>query len=465
MMRSGPAARMQTRRRRHSEPGASCSPSCVMAPMGRSAAPRRCSRRQASSGTRGGRYRRNPCEVRHRRRRDGRVTSLGDAITLRTVEHASLQTAWEAFGEQLGRALPRAAAIAVACPIMGEILKLTNNPWIIRPAHDWRPARRRPDHSDQRFRRHRLMRWCTSDPEHLRHLCGPDVPLPETGRHHHRRAGTGLGVAHVLRRDGRNHVIECEGGHIDFAPLDDIEDVILARLRQRYRRVSAERIVSGPGSRTSMRRWRRSRAASVQTMDDKALWTAALSGEDSLAAAALDRFCMVLGSVAGDIALAHGANAVVIAGGLGLRIADLLPRSGFASRFTAKGRFEPMMAAIPGQSDYPSPAWSIRRRRRLCRGTQPMNDVESIMRLAPVIPVLVIDDVAYARPIAEALVAGGLCALEVTLRTPVALDAIREMAKVEGAIVGAGTVLNEHDLEASLEAGARFIVSPGLTEP
>ena len=92
-------------------------------------------------------------------------------------------------------------------------------------------------------------------------------------------------------------------------------------------------------------------------------------------------------------------------------------------------------------------------------------DVEAVMTLAPVIPVLVIEDAAAARPIAEALVAGGLYALEVTLRTPAALDVIREMAKVEGAVVGAGTVLNERDLDASLEAGARFIVSPGLTEP
>jgi 2-dehydro-3-deoxyphosphogluconate aldolase/(4S)-4-hydroxy-2-oxoglutarate aldolase len=93
-----------------------------------------------------------------------------------------------------------------------------------------------------------------------------------------------------------------------------------------------------------------------------------------------------------------------------------------------------------------------------------MNDVDSLMRLAPVIPVLVIDDIEYARPIAEALVTGGLCALEVTLRTPVALDVIREMTKVEGAVVGAGTVLDKRDLEASLRAGARFIVSPGLTD-
>lgn len=92
-------------------------------------------------------------------------------------------------------------------------------------------------------------------------------------------------------------------------------------------------------------------------------------------------------------------------------------------------------------------------------------NVEQVMRLAPVIPVLVIDDVAHAVPIAEALVAGGLPALEVTLRTPAALDVIRAMATVAGAVVGAGTVLNPRDLDAALAAGARFIVSPGLTEP
>ncbi|HEY6916362.1 MAG TPA: bifunctional 4-hydroxy-2-oxoglutarate aldolase/2-dehydro-3-deoxy-phosphogluconate aldolase [Allosphingosinicella sp.] len=94
-----------------------------------------------------------------------------------------------------------------------------------------------------------------------------------------------------------------------------------------------------------------------------------------------------------------------------------------------------------------------------------MSAIDTIMRTSPVIPVLVIDDAAYARPIAEALVKGGLKVLEVTLRTGAALDVIREMKKVEGAIVGAGTVLNEQDLRASIDAGAEFIVSPGLTEP
>lgn len=92
-------------------------------------------------------------------------------------------------------------------------------------------------------------------------------------------------------------------------------------------------------------------------------------------------------------------------------------------------------------------------------------NIETIMRVAPVIPVLVIEDAACARPIAEALVAGGLPVLEVTLRTPAALDVIREMARVPGAVVGAGTVLNERDLDAAIGAGTQFIVSPGLTEP
>lgn len=94
-----------------------------------------------------------------------------------------------------------------------------------------------------------------------------------------------------------------------------------------------------------------------------------------------------------------------------------------------------------------------------------MTTIDAMMRLAPVIPVIVIDEEAHAVPLAEALVAGGLRVLEVTLRTPAALPAIRAMKQVEGAIVGAGTVTNPRELDAALEAGSEFIVSPGLTEP
>lgn len=93
-----------------------------------------------------------------------------------------------------------------------------------------------------------------------------------------------------------------------------------------------------------------------------------------------------------------------------------------------------------------------------------MEAIERIMQAAPVIPVLVVDDASQARPLAEALVKGGLRVLEVTLRTPAALNAIRAMKEVEGAIVGAGTVTNPDELRAAIDAGSEFIVSPGLTE-
>ena len=89
---------------------------------------------------------------------------------------------------------------------------------------------------------------------------------------------------------------------------------------------------------------------------------------------------------------------------------------------------------------------------------------EMLCRKAPVIPVLVVEDAATAKPLAEALVKGGLPVLEVTLRTPAALDVIREMAEVEGGIVGAGTILTPEDARKAKEAGARFAVSPGATD-
>jgi 2-dehydro-3-deoxyphosphogluconate aldolase / (4S)-4-hydroxy-2-oxoglutarate aldolase len=98
-----------------------------------------------------------------------------------------------------------------------------------------------------------------------------------------------------------------------------------------------------------------------------------------------------------------------------------------------------------------TPADAARRTREICA-------------LAPIMPVLVVRDAAHARPLAEALVAGGLPALEVTLRTPAALGAIREMAKVPGGIVGAGTLITPQDVRAAKAAGAQFGVSPGATD-
>jgi glucokinase len=276
----------------------------------------------------------------------GKVVYLGEAVTFKTADYTSFETAWQAFAAGLDEQVPRAAGIAIAAPVHNEVIKLTNSPWVIRPAtlttqlhldrltlvNDFGAVGHAVAHAEEAS---------------FSHICGPDVPLPEIGVISVVGPGTGLGVAHILRRDGRYFVNETEGGHIDFAPLDTIEDAILIRLRQRYRRVSTERLVSGPGLANIYEALAAIESKAAKLGDDKTLWADAIEGSDPLAAAALDRFCMSLGSVAGDIALAQGAGAVVIAGGVGSRIAGILPRSGFSERFVAKGRFERMMAALP----------------------------------------------------------------------------------------------------------------------
>jgi glucokinase len=276
----------------------------------------------------------------------GRVVSLDEPVTLKTAEHASFQTAWESFAAQQSAPLPHAAAIAIACPISGEVLQLTNNPWIIRPAliPEKLHVERHVLVNDFEAIGHAVAQVGS---DYFRHVCGPDEALPERGITSIVGPGTGLGIGQLFRHDGTYHVIACEGGHVDFAPLDSIEDAILAALRKRYRRVSVERVASGPGLAAITEVLAQIEGRDLPKRDDKELWTAALEGTDSIAAAALDRFCMILGSVAGDCALTNGPTAVVIAGGLGLRIADHLPRSGFAQRFVAKGRFEGLMSRIP----------------------------------------------------------------------------------------------------------------------
>jgi glucokinase len=277
---------------------------------------------------------------------NGRVVFLGEAVTLKTAEHGSFQLAWQEFERLNGAPLPTAAAIAVAGPVGGDIIKFTNNPWIIRPALI--PERLGADKfvvvNDFAAVAHAVAQ---ADAEHFIHLTGPDEPLPAEGTISVVGPGTGLGVAQLWRNAAGYHVQPTEGGHIDFAPLDAIEDAILARLRKRHRRVSVERVVAGPGIVDIYEALASIEGRAIVAQEDKALWAAGTGGEDSLAAAAVDRFCLSLGSVAGDLALAHGASALVMAGGLGLRIKDTLLRSGFADRFRAKGRFEGMMAAMP----------------------------------------------------------------------------------------------------------------------
>ena len=277
---------------------------------------------------------------------DGKVVSLGEATTLKCAEHGSLALAWETFGRSLNRTLPREAGIAVACPVSGEILKLTNNPWIIQPSQ--LGARLHLDNfvlvNDFGAVAHAVAQV---DSSHMKHLCGPDIDLPTEGAITIVGPGTGLGAACLLRRSDRYFVMETEGGHLDYPPLDELEDKILSALRLRFRRVSAERIVSGPGLTNLYEVIAEMQGWPITLRDNRTLWKNALDGSDTVAVAALERFCLSLGAISGDLALAHGARGVVIGGGLGLRLADSLSRSGFAERFVAKGRFEAMMTEMP----------------------------------------------------------------------------------------------------------------------
>jgi glucokinase len=275
----------------------------------------------------------------------GRVVALGEPSTQKTAGHASLQAAWEAFGAEIGKPLPRAAAIAVAAPV-SDVVKLTNNSWIIRRAE--LKAQLDVDDfvliNDFGAVGHAVAQVPA---EMFEHLTGPDVSLPERGVITIVGPGTGLGVAQILREKAGYHVLETEGGHPDFAPLDSFEDTLLHRLRKVHGRVSSERVAAGPGIVAIYETLAAIEGRTIAPQDDTAIWKAALDGSDPLAHAALDRFCLSLGAVAGDRALAQGGKGVVIAGGLGLRIKDHIARSGFAERFAAKGRFRSMMEAIP----------------------------------------------------------------------------------------------------------------------
>lgn len=275
-----------------------------------------------------------------------RRPTLGEPRKYRTADHSGLADAWAAFTRDEGGTLPNAASIAIAGPVDGELIRFTNNGWVIRPA---------TLAAELGVERLSLINDFAAmaaavgvlGPDELAYVGGPGGPLPAEGVTTVIGPGTGLGVAQLLRRDGRTIVLPTEGGHIDFAALDSFEERLLARLRERHRRASVERIVSGPALADIRATIALITHQPIVPVDDAALWQAAIEGGDPAAAEALDRLVMAFGAVAGDLALAHGANAVVITGGLANRIEDRLKSRLFNDRFRAKGRFEARMAQFP----------------------------------------------------------------------------------------------------------------------
>ena len=272
---------------------------------------------------------------------EGRVVSLGEPVVLRTAEHAGLPDAWRAYSAMVGEPLPRVAAFGIAGPVTGGPVRFLNSRWVVYPDTLERDlgldrALLLNDFGAMAHAVHAL------GAAHFAHVCGPDVPLPERGTISVLGPGTGLGTAVLLRRESGPVVLEAEGGHIHYAPLNETERFVSARVEDEYGRASVERVVSGPGLCAIVRAF-----APDERRDDAALWAAAVAGEEPLLRRALALFLDSYGATAGDLSLAHGALGVALTGGLTNRLLPLIAGSGFHVRFCDKGRYRQRMEGVP----------------------------------------------------------------------------------------------------------------------
>lgn len=277
--------------------------------------------------------------------RKGRAPELGAVRKYKVADHPGLADAWQAFAHDEGGALPARAVIALAGPVDRTPIKLTNSHWIVDPAA--LEAKLSLDRlllvNDFAAMAHGVT---AMSPDRLDHLFGPHTGLPGDGTITVLGPGTGLGVA-LISRGGGTRIVATEGGHMDFASVDETDDALLSWLRLRYGRVSVERIVSGPGLGALYHALAAIEGRDVDEQDDGGMWRSALAGDNGLAARALDRLCRSYGSVAGDLALAHGAGCVVLAGGLTERMRACPTFAAFHERFVAKGRYRTMMSEMP----------------------------------------------------------------------------------------------------------------------
>ena len=268
----------------------------------------------------------------------GKVLSLSEPVVLAAKAHSGLAEAWQAFGAALGDPLPRHAAFGLAGPITGGPVRFVNSPWVVDPAVLERElgletALLLNDFGAMAHAADAL------GPSDFAHICGPDVPLPGQGAISVIGPGTGLGVAVLQRRGGGIAILETEGSHVHFAPLDADEAQVSAAISAQHGRTSIERVVSGPGLGEIIRTF-----DPADRRDDAALWAAALAGQEPRA---LGLFLAAYGAACGDLSLAHGAFGVVLAGGLTARLLPHIAASKFYARFCDKGRYRARMEAIP----------------------------------------------------------------------------------------------------------------------
>lgn len=282
---------------------------------------------------------------------------LRDSKSLPNAQFASLQHAIEHYLASV-QATPTHAALAVACPVGNDEIRLTNRAWSFSRSELQRTLGLTELRMINDFG---AVAWAVPAlaEEHLVTLHG-DPHAPLQGPISVLGPGTGLGVALLVgRQDNGWQVVETEGGHVSFAPIGDEERAIAAWLTAQHGRTSTERLLCGrglseidlvlrggavlptmsllPGESSLQRPTLREPAEIV---------AAALDGHDQAARRALARFCAVLGSVSGDCALIHGARRVVIAGGIVPRFLPFLRSSAFRERFLAKGRMATLLESV-----------------------------------------------------------------------------------------------------------------------
>ncbi|MBV1690945.1 glucokinase [Novosphingobium sp. G106] len=272
---------------------------------------------------------------------DGRVISLGEPTILPAKEHSGLPSAWQAYEDKIGEPLPKLASLAIAGPVTGGPVRFLNSRWVVYP-----------DTLDQDLGLDRSL--LLNDfgamahavhalgAEHFVHVCGPDKPLPDHSAISVLGPGTGLGVAVLQRTKAGPVILETEGAHIHFAPLDETEARVSQAIAKKYERTSVERIVSGPGLADIVRA-----LSPGDTRDEPTIWQQAIAGEEPLLRQALGLFLDSYGAATGDLSLAHGAMGVALTGGLTNRLLPLIPASGFHARFLAKGRYRARMETVP----------------------------------------------------------------------------------------------------------------------
>jgi len=245
----------------------------------------------------------------------------------------------------VGRKRPPRAVIAVAGPVLDGEIEFTNLHWTVSEGEllaqfEFEAVRLINDFAAQ------ALACPLLSGDSLRTLGpklrgGADCPMVVLG------AGTGFGVAGLARSERGDMAVATEGGHAAFAPSDDVEVAVWNQLRARHGRVSIERLMSGRGLFDLYRVLAGLNQMEPALADEKAVFEAAGTG-DALANETLDRFCGILGSVAGDLALSFGARGgVYVSGGIAPRMADRLEAGPFRARFEDKGRLAPYMREIP----------------------------------------------------------------------------------------------------------------------